>query len=309
MKTYFWSFFVLLSACQPLEEISLDFQESDLSIQGQIQDFFILNDQLFIIGGDQWNSGWAYSTNDGLSFDLILQDINQLRSLKLGDSLLFTGGLSGRIISFSLSGQVIGEWYLDPFDWVQDIEVHNDQVFAFTAVNNREEGKIYRLQHDNLEKIYEGKQGIMAGEITADGHLLSTGFGIMLFCNRNFTCERKQLDGESWVHMEAIDDTTFMAVAQSGGISKSENSGEDWYNLQQANRVLTPNTPFTASAFLNKQEGYLCGWGGVLWQTLDEGRNWREVSNVPNYNYLAASIWKGMLVLGTDDARLVFVRI
>jgi photosystem II stability/assembly factor-like uncharacterized protein len=73
-------------------------------------------------------------------------------------------------------------------------------------------------------------------------------------------------------------------VGLNGGILKTENGGASWQTLKTSRSVGNPR--FRSVFFADILRGWICGDGGVLWRTIDGGKTWQVITDLPKTDFL-----------------------
>lgn len=279
---------ILLFSCNK-DEISLNYSVETISSNPEInfhQLFFINESTGFLVGGHRWNSGTIYKTVDGgfswnlnLNTDQSLYAINFLNDsvgFACGESLIllktFDQGVSWEEYNFPYYPD---ELYTVPF---KKIEFVNDTIVYLVGGMYFDRGLIAKSSNGgswwnwdlfdyelSSSHLFNSDYGIFSGY----GHFVVTQDGAQSF-------EVVDFDDDFFTSIYFLDAQTGYACGYDGGVYKTNNAGNQWEVLINANNLWTKRVHLNDIHMLNADKGIAVGNNGVVVVTYDGGNNWKN---------------------------------
>lgn len=275
-------------SCIPTEEITVEYEQFDLGVDGELRSMIAVNDTFYFCGGSGWHEGWILkSTNNFQGVNLLLETDNLLFDLCTYNAEIYASSLGNALFGINEQGEKSLEFYVEDFQSIYALEANESGLYAVSGVNARTEGKIWKYEESlrSLQLKASFNNSLADLQIVSD-RLLACGFGITANCPISLLdCEPDYDLSESFVAMDCINDSLCYAVAQSGGMAKTVDGGENWFTIRPADRVLVANVPFQDIEMRTDSIGYVCGRKGALWKTSDAGRSWVRLSGLPELDY------------------------
>ena len=308
---YLWASFLLIAvlfSCTPTEEVLVTFEQFDLGVDGEIRSVIAVEDTFYFCGGSGWQEGWVLrGTPDFQEVDLLLEADNLLFDLCSYKNNIYASSLGNALYGVSTDGDRFLQYFIDEFQSIYALEANATNLYAVSGVNARTDGSIWRYNEDQKSLDLQGsyKNSLEDLQLTND-RLLACGFGMTAYCDLNqLECRVDFELSESFKSLACINDSLCFAVAQSGGMAKTEDGGANWYTIRPADRVLVANVPFQDIEMRNDSTGYVCAREGHLWKTTDAGRSWVKLTGLPELDFFDLHLEGPYIYLACSEGQLL----
>lgn len=301
------------------EEIELDYSIETIVSNSELnfhQIVFINENVGFVVGGQRGQSGSIYRTSDGgQSWDLSFYTDRSLYTINfLNETTGFAGG--EQLILLKTFDQGVNweeynfpyypdELYTVPF---KKIEFVNDTIVYLVGGMYFDRGLIARSKNGGLwwnydffdyeitsSHFFDHEYGILSGY----GHFTVTRDGTESF-------EVMDFDDDFFTSIYFLDEKSGFACGYDGGIYKTNNSGDQWEALINANNLWKKRVHLNDIKMLSADKGIAVGNNGVIMVTYDGGNNWENV-NI-NEGLKCNSIYhfgNGKIMISCNEGKIV----
>jgi photosystem II stability/assembly factor-like uncharacterized protein len=104
-----------------------------------------------------------------------------------------------------------------------------------------------------------------------------------------------------FVSMSFVNNETGFAAGYTGSILKTNDAGQTWETLRNANSLFEPSWFFNQVIFRDANVGYIAGDGGCFLKTEDGGNHWLQVKNAPEIDFKGMALTKnGGFLCGSE---------
>jgi len=248
----------------------------------------VVNDSFYFCGGSGWESGWVLLGTAGLQeTKILLEADNLLFDLCLFDQDIYASSLGNSIYGLSSSGDNFLHIFIDDFQSIYALEANETDMYAVSGENARTGGKIWQYnENEKALKLRESFSNSLQDLQLIKSRLIACGFGMTAYCEMDHAeCAANYRLSESFKAVDCLNDSICYAVAQSGGIAKTLDSGTSWFSIRPADRVLVANVPFQDIEMVSDSVGYICAREGHLWKTTNAGKSWVRLTGLPELDY------------------------
>ena len=299
--TILFSCIILFASCSD-DSQELIFDQIDLSISQDLSAAAVYNDKVFVVGGEVFEEGVTITIEqDSIGVDRLSD--KQLFGLDCTDSLCITVGQDGYFYEF-----IDGDWSfkrLREWGFQRDIAL-GDRGAVTVSGKSFASGSIYHLNEQFLiDSLSTYDAELSAVHYVGKGIYISVGYGIILrSTDDGYSWQPIAQEGDFYHSVDFVDDLHGIIVGVSGSILLTDDGGLTWNTIQSPSVVSGSRPSFLAAKYISTDLIYIVGDEGLLWQSIDSGKNWTEyqVNTIQNLNDLA--VLNGYLYVVGDNGYL-----
>ncbi len=276
LRCLFWilvSFLVV--SCSDPDHIEYD--NFSIALNTRLNDISVINDDMYIVGGDLWESGQLLKSDDGENFNIELDTSTSLTSILPIENEIFSVGFdcflfkksveSGNCEFRRLPGNII----------LRSISKAQNEIVV-TGGHGYGEGYIYNLNDDlDVDSVHTFQFNINGVDFSPSlNTFFAVGFGVILQYNRDeLTWNSIGIEGDFYKDIQFVDDQIAYIAGQSGQILKTVDGGVQWKEVLGNSNVSLPKG-LNKIHFLDANVGAVVGNDGIIIYTKDGGQSWTE---------------------------------
>ncbi len=306
-------FFVFLStasflACKQ-DSVEIGFEKVQLDPYFDGNAILMQSDQIFyLLGGDNWNLGVSAFTLDGgatWKLDSIANhELNDVAFIQ-NEGLITTGKS--------------GYWFEKPLakdEWIFTRMTYWDELMGIASDSKNEilvaggggltTGVIWRLDMNrNILSRTEWPHEFRAIEYSGGGIYHAAGYGILLrTTDGGKSWEDTGMRGDFYQDIHFPSESTGYVVGSGSSILKTTDRGKNWSKIRGDDIAWSALASYNAVFFIDPLKGYVAGDNGRIEKTTDGGETWEYISNFPEVNLLAISVFKEKVVVAGADGNV-----
>lgn len=279
---------VLLGSSCKKDNIDADWQKINSGTQNYLYGLSIVNDTLYVVGGNTFNKGELVkiqlSNNELLQCDSI--GTKAIYDLSILNSGVFQAcGYDGILYNSNSFGNGLNVIQTNLWSPLQKISRGNN--WAIAVGGGGERSGVICVQEDTTWRRTELRfdNELRAVCILNNTIALAAGSGIVLkTTDRGKTWQPLNIDGDFFTDIQQAANTLYL-LGSSGLLFKSTDEGKSW------SKIKIRQSPILNRAFLNSlyvvdnNKAFICGNKGTILVTTNGGNTWQQFTGLDDTDF------------------------
>jgi len=277
----------LLLSCNK-EKITIDWQSINTGTQNFLYSLNILNDTLYITGGE------TYSLGEWIKIQISSNTIIEKRTIgakaiyaALMDSLgnISACGYDGILYNSKNFGKDFNVIQTNLWKPLQAISKFNN--WSVAVGGGGENAGVICVQEDSTWRRTELKLNneLRGVAVLNNTDAIAVGNGVILkTIDRGKNWKPIDINGDFFTDIQQIGNTIYV-LGYSGLLLKSINAGKNWTTIKINKGRLFNRDFLNAFYFIDLNTGFICGNNGTILITENAGNTWQKIDGLDNTDF------------------------
>lgn len=285
------------------EKVNFDFTQIESGTDEPLRSI-IINEigDVFVGGGERFGTGqiWKIENDDCQLFTTVNgQGVFDLHFL---NNDLLACSTDGKMENISQPNWSVLQISLPEYGWKPILNMaSNSQYLIGAGGEGFFLGFIAKFNLNDYSMTYQlFDQQLFDIQMLNESIGYACGFGLVTkTIDGGDTWQTQNISGDIFKAIHFIDENNGWVVGDEGSVWRTNNGGANWTKNKKPNGVLGKKHHWNDVLMLNQNEVWIAGEEGI-WQTLDNGVNWRIIDNIPSCQYNALAYKDDVYAVGNN---------